>query len=61
MYVEDKFVCHSLWYNNQDDVSISLKTHYVMGLDALSGDIVSAKFPDDDNEFFDANEYFEKN
>ena len=33
----------------------------MMDIDALSYDIISSNFPDDDAELFDANEFLEQN
>ena len=48
MYGEDVFVCQSVWSRNEDDVFLSNKSNDVMDLDALSEDINSSMFPDED-------------
>ena len=55
------FFCQSVWYNNKDDLSLGTKTCDVMVLDTLSGNIISAEFPDDYEEFFEANEFIDLN
>ena len=48
-----------MWSNNEDNVPLSNKPHDVMDLDALSENIISAEFPDDYEELFDANEFID--
>ena len=50
MYGEYAFVRKSVWSDNEDGVLPSSKPHGVMDLDALADNIVSDKFPDDDEE-----------
>ena len=48
MYWEDAFVCHSVWSNNEDDVSPGNKPRDMMVLDKLADNIISDEFPDED-------------
>ena len=50
-----------MWSDNEYDMSLSNKLHGVMGLDELSDDIISAEFPDEDVELFDAKEFIDLN
>ena len=55
------FFLQSVWYNNEDGVSISNITNDVMDIGAFAENIIPSKFPDDDEEFFDANEFLDLN
>ena len=44
-----------MWSGNEYGVLIGNKPCDMMGLDKLSDNVVSDKFPDDDEEFFDTN------
>ena len=48
MYGEETFINHSVWSDIKYDVSLGNKPSYMMGLDALSDNIISDEFPDDD-------------
>ena len=61
MYGEDTFIRQSVWYDNEDDVSLGNKTSDVMGLDALDKNIISDKFSDNEDKLFDANEFIKLN
>ena len=61
MYGEDVFFSQSVWSDNEYDVSLGNKPSDVMGLDTLSDNIILAELPDDDEEFFDANEFLDLN
>ena len=50
-----------MWSDNEDDVFLGNKPRDVMGIDALADNVISAKFPDDDEEFFDENKCFNLN
>ena len=58
MYREDAFVCQAVWSNNEDGVSLGNKTYAVMSIDSLANNIISDDFTDDDEELFDANEFY---
>ena len=44
-----------MWSDNEDDVLLSNNSHDMMDLGTLSDDIISAGFPDDDEELFGEN------
>ena len=50
-----------MWSDNEDDLFLGNKPRDVMGIDALADNVISAKFPDDDEEFFDENKCFNLN
>ena len=60
-YGEDTFIYQSVWSNNEYDVSLGNKPRDVMGIGALAENIISAKFPDDNDKLFDANEFIDLN
>ena len=61
MYGGASFVHQWVWPNNEDDVSLDNKPCGVMGIDALTDNIISAEYPDDDKESFDANKFLDLN
>ena len=50
-----------MWSNNEDGMSLFNKPSGVIGLYALSDKIVSAEFPDDNEELFYANKFIDLN
>ena len=48
-----------MWTNNEDKVSLSNKPNDLMYLDELAEDIISAEFPDDDEELYDAKRFID--
>ena len=47
----------SVWSDNEDHMSLDNKPHDMMGLDALSENIISAESHDENKEFFYSNEF----
>ena len=60
-YGGETFVHQSVWSDNEYDVSFGNNPRDVIGLDALDDNIISEKFPDDDEKLFGANEFIDLN
>ena len=50
-----------MWSSNEDYVFLGNKSRDIMGLDAISDNIISDEFPDDNEELFYANEFLDLN
>ena len=60
-YGEYTFVCQSVLSDDKDYVSLGNTLHDVVGPDVLAENDILAKFPDNTDELFGANDFLDQN